>query len=155
MQFEHGYYILFMKNANSVHKNNTFLYIFTKPRLLNIVFLSLFPFIFLSKFKKYINFVVDVNICCTFQHIQLINVIFTYQTYRPHKQCLFMSALSNAKTSIDNEHIRLIHPDQCHYRNGDLVRIIEGDFKGIVGRVARVAGQQRKELWWNSTEYAW
>lgn len=81
MQFEHGYYILFMKNANSVHKNNTFLYIFTKPRLLNIVFLSLFPFIFLSKFKKYINFVVDVNICCTFQHIQLINVIFTYQTY--------------------------------------------------------------------------
>lgn len=68
MQFEHGYYILFMKNANSVHKNNTFLYIFTKPRLLNIVFLSLFPFIFLSKFKKYINFVVDVNICCTFQH---------------------------------------------------------------------------------------
>lgn len=46
-------------------------------------------------------------------------------------------------TSIDNEHIRLIHPDQCHYRNGDLVRIIEGDFKGIVGRVARVAGQQR------------
>lgn len=97
MQFEYGYYILFMKNANSVHKNNTFLYIFTKPRLLNIVFLSLFPFIFLSKFKKYINFVVDVNICCTFQHIQLINVIFTYQTYRPHKQCLFMSALSNAK----------------------------------------------------------
>jgi len=71
MQFEHGYYILFMKNANSVHKNNTFLYIFTKPRLLNIVFLSLFPFIFLSKFKKYINFVVDVNICCTFQHIQV------------------------------------------------------------------------------------
>lgn len=46
-------------------------------------------------------------------------------------------------TSIDNEHIRLIPPDQCHYRNGDLVRIIEGDFKGIVGRVARVAGQQR------------
>lgn len=46
-------------------------------------------------------------------------------------------------TSIDNEHIRLIHPDQCHYRNGDLVRIIEGDFKGVVGRVARVAGQQR------------
>ena len=46
-------------------------------------------------------------------------------------------------TSIDNEHIRLIHPDQCHYCSGDLVRIIEGDFKGIVGREARVAGQQR------------
>lgn len=49
MQFEHGYYILFMKNANSVHKNNTFLYIFTKPRLLNIVFFIAFPFHFLVK----------------------------------------------------------------------------------------------------------
>lgn len=46
-------------------------------------------------------------------------------------------------TSIDNEHIRMIRPDQCHYRSGDNVRIIEGEFKGIVGRVARVAGQQR------------
>lgn len=52
IQFEHGYYILFMKNANSVHKNNTFLYIFTKPRLLNIVFLSLFPFIFLVTIQR-------------------------------------------------------------------------------------------------------
>lgn len=46
-------------------------------------------------------------------------------------------------TSIHNEHIRMIRPDQCHYRSGDNVRIIEGEFKGIVGRVARVAGQQR------------
>ena len=37
----------------------------------------------------------------------------------------------------------MIRPDQCHYRSGDNVRIIEGEFKGIVGRVARVAGQQR------------
>ncbi len=46
-------------------------------------------------------------------------------------------------TSIDNEHIKLVEPNHCHYKSGDKVRIIEGDFKGIVGRVARVAGQQR------------
>ena len=46
-------------------------------------------------------------------------------------------------TSINNEHIRLVHPDQCHYRSGDIVRIIDGEFCGITGRVARVAGQQR------------
>ena len=46
-------------------------------------------------------------------------------------------------TSIDNEHIRLVNPEQCHYKSGDLVKVIEGEFTGIEGRVARVAGQQR------------
>jgi transcription antitermination factor NusG len=48
-----------------------------------------------------------------------------------------------AITSIDNEHIRLVDPSRCHYKAGDAVRITEGEFKGIEGRVARVAGQQR------------
>lgn len=46
-------------------------------------------------------------------------------------------------TSVDNEHVMLVEPSQCHYKNGDIVRVIEGDFTGVVGRVARVAGQQR------------
>lgn len=46
-------------------------------------------------------------------------------------------------TSLTNEHIRLVRPEQCHYRSGDLVRIIDGEFAGIKGRVARVSGQQR------------
>ena len=46
-------------------------------------------------------------------------------------------------TSIDNEHIRIIEPEQCRYKSGDLVRVTDGDFKGITGRVARVSGQQR------------
>ena len=45
-------------------------------------------------------------------------------------------------TSTDNEHVRLINSEQCRYKSGDLVRVIEGDFKGIVGKVARVQGQQ-------------
>ncbi|WP_308276332.1 UpxY family transcription antiterminator [Prevotella sp.] len=46
-------------------------------------------------------------------------------------------------TSIANEHIMVVKPELCHYRNGDMVKIVDGEFKGICGRVARVAGQQR------------
>ena len=46
-------------------------------------------------------------------------------------------------TSIDNEHVKLVKPENCHYKSGDMVRVIAGDFKGVEGRVARTAGQQR------------
>ena len=46
-------------------------------------------------------------------------------------------------TSVDSEHIKLVEPEHCHYKSGDKVRIVEGDFAGVVGRVARIAGQQR------------
>jgi transcription antitermination factor NusG len=46
-------------------------------------------------------------------------------------------------TSVKSEHIKLVEPELCHYKSGDKVRIVEGDFEGVVGRVARIAGQQR------------
>lgn len=46
-------------------------------------------------------------------------------------------------TSVESEHIKLVEPEHCHYKSGDMVRIIDGDFAGVVGRVARIAGQQR------------
>lgn len=46
-------------------------------------------------------------------------------------------------TSLRNEHVRVVGPQQCHYKSGDKVRVIDGDFAGIEGKVARVAGQQR------------
>lgn len=46
-------------------------------------------------------------------------------------------------TSIDNEHVMLINPDRIHYKSGEKVRIIDGQFKGVIGKVARAAGQQR------------
>lgn len=46
-------------------------------------------------------------------------------------------------TSINNEHIKVVESEHCHYKNGDIVKIIDGDFMGIEGRVARVSGQQR------------
>ena len=42
-----------------------------------------------------------------------------------------------------NEHCLFVQPSQCHFKGGEEVRVIEGPFAGVVGRVARVAGQQR------------
>ncbi|MBO5182757.1 MAG: UpxY family transcription antiterminator [Paraprevotella sp.] len=46
-------------------------------------------------------------------------------------------------TSTDSDHVRIVTSEQCHYKSGDRVRVIAGDFKGVVGKVARIAGQQR------------
>ena len=37
----------------------------------------------------------------------------------------------------------LVEQLQFRYKNGDIVKVFEGDFIGVVGRVAKVAGQQR------------
>lgn len=37
----------------------------------------------------------------------------------------------------------LVPPDEHKFDNGDTVRVIGGQFKGVVGRVARYCGQQR------------
>ena len=46
-------------------------------------------------------------------------------------------------TSTLDEHIRLIDSSKCHFKSGDRVRVTDGNFIGVEGRVARVAGQQR------------
>lgn len=46
-------------------------------------------------------------------------------------------------TSIDNEHILLVDATNGTYKQGDFVRIIEGPFKGIEGRVTKITGQKR------------
>ena len=42
-----------------------------------------------------------------------------------------------------NEHIMFVTPQQVHYKGGEQVKVIDGVFQGVEGRVARVAGQQR------------
>ena len=46
-------------------------------------------------------------------------------------------------TSVNSEHIMVLPPERCHFKSGDLVRVIAGAFTGVVGRVGRAAGQQR------------
>lgn len=58
-----------------------------------------------------------------------------------HKEMMAFIAV----TVTHNEHILFITEQQCHYKykGGEIVRITDGEFKGIKGRVARVSGQQR------------
>ncbi len=46
-------------------------------------------------------------------------------------------------TSIQNENIRIVNPQSFHYKSGDKVKVIDGEFIGVEGQVARIAGQQR------------
>ena len=46
-------------------------------------------------------------------------------------------------TNIDDEHILLVDEVNGTYKQGDYVRIIEGPFKGIAGRVTKITRQKR------------
>lgn len=46
-------------------------------------------------------------------------------------------------TSVPTEHSMMLPKERVHYKSGDMVKIICGDFKGVTGKVARAAGQQR------------
>ena len=46
-------------------------------------------------------------------------------------------------TSVKNPHIVPVTSQNIQYNLGDHVIVTEGDFEGIQGRVARIAGQQR------------
>ncbi|MGN0281339.1 MAG: UpxY family transcription antiterminator [Prevotella sp.] len=46
-------------------------------------------------------------------------------------------------TSVKNPHIIPVTSENIQFKLGDEVIVTEGDFKGIRGRVARIAGQQR------------
>jgi transcription antitermination factor NusG len=49
-------------------------------------------------------------------------------------------------TCNSSEHLKFVDESQCHFKGGETVRVIEGPFTGVEGRVARVAGQQRVVL---------
>ena len=46
-------------------------------------------------------------------------------------------------TCNKSEHLKFVDESQCHFKSGETVKIIDGGFKGVEGRVARVSGQQR------------
>ncbi len=56
-------------------------------------------------------------------------------------------------TSIDSDHILFVDRSQCHFKNGDRVVVTDGDFRGIEGRIARVARQQRVVVELNGIGY--
>ncbi len=46
-------------------------------------------------------------------------------------------------TCNKSEHLKFVTESQCHFKGGETVKIIDGAFNGVEGRVARVSGQQR------------
>ena len=46
-------------------------------------------------------------------------------------------------TRVRNQHTMLVDPSKLNFKSGDIVRILEGDFAGVVGKVARIKGQKR------------
>ena len=46
-------------------------------------------------------------------------------------------------TCNQSEHLKFVTESQCHFKGGETVEVIDGMFKGVEGRVARISGQQR------------
>ena len=46
-------------------------------------------------------------------------------------------------TCNKSEHLKFVDMSQCHFKGGETVKITDGLFKGVEGKVARVSGQQR------------
>ena len=46
-------------------------------------------------------------------------------------------------TCNKSEHLKFVDESQCHFKGGEIVKVVDGLFKGVEGRVARVSGQQR------------
>lgn len=46
-------------------------------------------------------------------------------------------------TCNNNKHLLFVDPSQCHFKSGEMVKVLEGPFAGVEGKVARVSGQQR------------
>lgn len=42
-----------------------------------------------------------------------------------------------------NKHLLFVEQSKCHYKNGETVKVVDGPFKGVEGKVARISGQQR------------
>lgn len=40
-----------------------------------------------------------------------------------------------------DEHLRLVQPGQCRFKNNQIVQVIAGPLKGVIGRIARISRQ--------------
>jgi len=46
-------------------------------------------------------------------------------------------------TCNKNKHLLFVDTSQVHYKSGENVKVVEGPFAGVEGKVARISGQQR------------
>ena len=63
--------------------------------------------------------------------------------YVPDKKELVCIPSLSLATCNKSEYQKFVEEEQCHFKGGKMVRVVDGMFKGVEGRVARVSGQQR------------
>lgn len=92
-----------------------------------------------EKIEEYVKYTPELNITYYYDHFSIGKSGKNPPLTIDYNEMMNFIRL----TSIKNEHICLVDPQHCHYKSGDKVRIIDGEFAGIEGKVARIAGQQR------------
>lgn len=100
----------------------------------------LFAYTTVEKAEQYIKHTPDLSfLSYYYNHLER-----TAQQKNPPLtiSCHEMENFIRATQSM-NEHLMFVTELQCHFKSGDTVKITDGLFKGVEGRVARVAGQQR------------
>ena len=108
-------------------------------------------FIFVHASQKEVDAMLHDNNVNSIESHPLLSYYYDHTSYRqdnPERNPLLIirdEAMDNfiKLTSVNNPHIIPVTSQNIQYKLGDHVIVTEGDFEGIQGRVARIAGQQR------------
>ena len=111
-----------------------------KRYLQNLIPNLLFAYTTQEKAKEYVNNKAELSyLSFYYNHFELDdNQKNPPLTVSDEEMNRFILATCNM-----NQHLLFVQPSQCHFKGGEQVRVIDGPFTGVEGRVARVAGQQR------------
>jgi transcription antitermination factor NusG len=111
-----------------------------KRHLQNLIPNLLFAYTTQEKAKEYVNNKAELSyLSFYYNHFELDdNQKNPPLTVSDEEMNRFILATCNM-----NQHLLFVQPSQCHFKGGEQVRVIDGPFTGVEGRVARVAGQQR------------
>ena len=120
-----------------------------KKRIITEPLLS--SFLFVHATAEQVEILIHDNKVATSESRALLSYYFDHTIHRQdNSYCnppltIQNEAMNNfiRLTSIKNPHIIPITSDNIQFKLGDNVVVTEGKFKGIHGRVARIAGQQR------------
>ena len=113
-----------------------------KPFLETLIPCILFVYTTKEKARQYVKETVSLSFLAYYfdrtKENGYINPPLTVPTY---EMINFILATCN-----QNEHLMFVNESQCHYKGGEMVRVVDGLFKGVEGKVARVCGQTRVVL---------
>ncbi len=108
------------RNVTRAYMDNL-LYIFATRQVADLIAADKGPLSFINYYYDH------------FSHIYKDPLVIRHEAMKNFMR--YMHAQSDDKRLVQRQHV--------HYRNGDLVEVLDGPFKGVQGRIARVMGQQR------------